>query len=141
VAPTLTDQTYQLPSSDPSTEEFWGAANRRELLIKRCDVCARPHFYPRPFCPFCWSTNVRWETTSGRATVYSFSVVRQNDTPDFASRVPYIVAVVELAEGPRMMTNLVNVEPSDIRVGMAVTVDFALAGQDGTSLVPVFRPE
>jgi hypothetical protein len=68
-------------------------------------------------------------------------VVRQNDTPDFASRVPYIVAVVELAEGPRMMTNLVNVEPSDIRVGMAVTVDFALAGQDGTSLVPVFRPE
>ncbi len=134
-------QTYQLPVSDSSTEEYWSAANRRELLIKRCNSCARVHFYPRPFCPFCWSTNVHWEIASGLATVYTFSVVRQNDTPEFASRVPYVAAIVELAEGPRMMTNLVNVEPSQILIGMAVRVDFAPAGQDETSFIPVFGPE
>jgi uncharacterized OB-fold protein len=137
---TMAEQTYELPNSDSSTEEFWTAANRRELLIKRCDACGRPHFYPRPFCPHCWSTDVRWEAASGQATVYSFSVVRQNDTPQFANRVPYIAAIVELAEGPRMTTNLVGVDSAEVHVGMAVTVDFSPAGPDGASLVPVFRP-
>jgi uncharacterized OB-fold protein len=67
--------------------------------------------------------------------------VRLNDLPAFSSRVPYVAAIVELAEGPRMMTNIIGIEPTSVRVGMAVTVDFAPAGEDGTSLVPVFRPE
>lgn len=137
----MASQVFPLPDSDPSTEEFWSGANRRELLIKRCDECTRPHFYPRPFCPFCWSTNVHWEVTGGRGHVYSYSVVRQNDAPAFKSRVPYVPAIVELVEGPRMMTNLIDVDPSLVRIGMAVSVDFASAGEDGLSLVPVFRPE
>jgi len=68
-------------------------------------------------------------------------VVRQNDAPAFKSRVPYVPAIVELVEGPRMMTNLIDVNPSLVRIGMAVSVDFASAGEDGLSLVPVFRPE
>ena len=106
----------------------------------RCERCARAHFYPRPFCPYCWSTRVHWERASGRANVYTYSVVRLNDHPSFASRVPYVAAIVELAEGPRMMTNLINVEPMNVRVGMAVAVDFAPAGEEGASLIPVFRP-
>lgn len=66
--------------------------------------------------------------------------MRQNDTPEFAGRVPYVAAIVELAEGPRMMTNVVNVEPTKVHVGMPVTVEFAPAGPDGMSLIPVFNP-
>ena len=84
---------------------------------------------------------MRWATSSGRAHVYSYSVVRQNESALFKERVPYVAAIVELAEGPRMMTNLIDVEPSDVRIGMAVVVDFAAAGDDGVSLVPVFRPD
>jgi uncharacterized OB-fold protein len=137
----MASQGFPLPNADPSTEEFWNATNRRELLIKRCDSCHRAHFYPRPFCPFCWSINVHWETASGRAHVYSYSVVRQNDAPAFKDRVPYVAAIVELVEGPRMMTNLVDVELSEVHIGMDVHVDFAPAGEDGLSLVPVFVPD
>lgn len=84
---------------------------------------------------------MRWATSSGRAQVYSYSVVRQNESALFKDRVPYVAAIVELAEGPRMMTNLIDVEPSDVRIGMAVVVDFAAAGDDGASLIPVFRPD
>ena len=82
---------------------------------------------------------MRWVRSSGRAHVYSYSVVRQNDAAMFRDRVPYVAAIVELAEGPRMMTNLVDVEPSEVRIGTPVIVDFAPAGEDGASLVPVFR--
>ncbi len=137
----MTSKNFPAPLSDPSTEEFWSAATRRELLIKTCEACGRPHFYPRPFCPFCWSTEVRWATSSGRARVYSYSVVRQNDAAMFRDRVPYVAAIVELAEGPRVMTNLIDVEPSDVRIDMAVIVDFVPAGEDGASFIPVFRPD
>jgi uncharacterized OB-fold protein len=137
----MADHNFQLPTADLSTQEYWDAASRRELLIKRCGSCERPHFYPRPFCPHCWSTDVHWERASGDGTVYSYSVVRRNDLPAFASRVPYVPAIVELAEGPRVMTNVVGTDPSELRIGMAVTVDFAPAGEEGESLIPVFRPE
>jgi len=78
---------------------FGVAATRRELLMKTCDACGRSHFYPRPFCPFCWSTDVRWATSSGRAQVYSYSVVRaKTNRALFKDRVPYVAAIVELAE-------------------------------------------
>lgn len=133
-------QPYLLPAADVTSQEFWDAANRRQLLIKRCDRCGRAHFYPRPFCPHCWSQAVRWEPASGQAIVYTFSIVRRNDLPAFRGRVPYVAAVVQLTEGPRMMTNLVGVDPTEVRVGMAVVVDFVPAGEDGGSLIPVFGP-
>jgi len=131
---------YDLPAPDSTSQAFWDAATGRRFLVKRCEDCGRAHFYPRTFCPFCWSEAVRWEDACGAATVYTYSVVRRNDLPRFAGRVPYVAAVVELAEGPRVMTNLVGVDPDDVRIGMAVVVDFAPAGDEGTALVPVFRP-
>ncbi len=126
-----------VPVLDEETRPFWEAAKERRLLIRSCAGCGRPHYYPRPFCPFCWSEQVSWVPASGRATLYTYSVVHVNDLPPWNERVPYVAAVVELAEGPRMMTNLVGCDPDQLEVGMALEVDFR---DDGEVAVPVFRP-
>jgi hypothetical protein len=129
---------FDLPTPDDETQPFWDAAREGRLLIKRCASCGRAHHYPRPFCPYCWSSEVAWEQASGAGTVYAFSVVHRNDLPPFNERVPYVAAIVELDEGPRMMTNVVDCDVEDVRVGMAVEVTFR-AIDDNVS-VPVFRP-
>ena len=126
-----------LPSPDAETQPYWDAAKEGRLLIKRCRTCTRPHAYPRPFCPHCWSEDVEWEEASGAATLYTYSIVRRNDLPPFNERVPYVAAVVDLAEGPRMLTNLVDCDLDDVRIGMPLEVTFR---DDGDFALPVFRP-
>ncbi|MFP1626432.1 Zn-ribbon domain-containing OB-fold protein [Streptomyces sp. 5K101] len=126
------------PEVDDFTRPFWDAAAAGALLIRRCDDCGRAHHYPREFCPHCWSENVVWERASGRAVLHTWSVVHRNDLPPFGDRVPYTAAVVELAEGPRMMTEVVACAAADLAVGMRLVVAFR-TGQDGVT-VPVFRP-
>jgi uncharacterized protein len=129
---------FDLPAPDDESEPFWAAARDRRLLIKRCGDCGATHFYPRPFCPRCWSTNVSWEEASGDAILYTWSVVHQNDLPPFPGRVPYVAAVVDLAEGPRLMTNVVDCEPAALTVGMALRVAYEDRTDEVT--VPVFTP-
>ena len=129
---------YDLPTPEGDTQAFWDAADEGRLLIKRCADCGQAHFYPRPFCPHCWSERVDWETASGRATLYTWSVVHANDLPPFNERVPYVAAIVDLAEGPRMMTNIVDCEPGDLAIGMALQV--AYRREDGVPTIPVFTP-
>ena len=127
-----------IPTPDAETQPYWDAAKDGKLLIRRCNACQRAYFYPRDFCPTCWSEDVAWEEASGRATVYTFSVVRRNDLPPWPERVPYVAAVVDLEEGPRMMTNIEGCAPEDVFVGMPVVVDFRVESDDITA--PVFRP-
>ena len=129
---------FDLPAPDESTEPYWAATRDGKLLVKRCGDCRRHHFYPRPFCPRCWSENVEWTEASGRGTVYTYSTVRVNDLPPFGEKVPYHVAIVELDEGPRLMTNLVDCEAEDIRIGMPVEVTFREHDEEFT--LAVFRP-
>ena len=129
---------YDLPAPDVETEPYWAAARDGRLLIKRCTSCAHVFHYPRPFCPKCWSDDVEWEEASGRATLYTWSVVRQNDLPPWPERVPYVAAVVDLEEGPRMLTNVEGCEPDDLRVGMALQVAFRKETDEIT--LPIFRP-
>ena len=129
---------FDLPTPDDHTQAFWDAARRGTLLIKRCSACGRAHYYPRPFCPYCWSLEVSWETAGGGGTLYTYSVVHQNDLPPINERVPYVAAVVELDEGPRMMTNIVDCDIDALRVGMAVEVHFRVISDDVA--IPVFRP-
>ena len=124
-----------LPTPDAETEPYWEAARQHRLLIKRCSACSKPHWYPRPFCPHCWSEDVEWEEASGNGTLYTWSVVRRNDLPPFGERVPYITAVVDLDEGPRMLSNLVDVDEGDVEIGMALTVTWAT---DGDYVLPMF---
>ena len=99
---------FDLPEADAFTRTYWDAAAEGRLLMRRCGACGRAHHYPREFCPHCWSEDVRWEEASGRATLYTWSVVHRNDLPPFGERTPYVAAVVDLAEGPRMMTEVVE---------------------------------
>ena len=134
----MSQQRYDLPVPDLETERYWSAARDHTLLIKRCRACGHPFFYPRPFCPSCWSDDVEWEQASGRATLYTWSVVRQNDLPPWPTRVPYVAAVVDLEEGPRMLTNVVDCDVDDLRVGMPLIVTFREETDDIT--LPVFSP-
>jgi uncharacterized protein len=129
---------FDLPVPDDETQPFWDAAREGKLLIKRCADCGRAHFYPRPFCPFCWSEAVSWEAASGQAALYTWSVVHHNDLPPFSERIPYVAAVVDLAEGPRMMTNVVDCDPDRLEVGMRLHVAYRELADDVT--VPVFAP-
>ncbi|CAM5476497.1 Zn-ribbon domain-containing OB-fold protein [Streptomyces aurantiogriseus] len=124
---------YDVPEADAFTRTYWDAAAEGRLLIRRCGACGRPHHYPREFCPYCWSEDVRWEAASGRATLYTWSVVHRNDLPPFGERVPYVAAVVDLAEGVRMATELVGVSEGELQAGMGLRVAFP----EG---VPVFGP-
>lgn len=129
---------FDLPSPDNETRPFWDAARDGRLIVKHCQDCGEYSFYPRPFCPKCWSDDVAWEEASGRATLYTYSVVRRNDLPPFGGRVPYVAAVVDLEEGPRMMTNLEGCDEADLRIGMPLVVDYREETDEFT--FPVFRP-
>jgi uncharacterized OB-fold protein len=129
---------FDLPTPDDATQEWWDAARDGRLLVRRCADCAKAHFYPRPFCPHCWSENVDWEQASGRATLYTWSVVHSNDLPPFAKKVPYVAAIVDLDEGPRMMTNVVDCDLDSLRVGLPLQVVFRPETDQVT--LPCFTP-
>ncbi|MFJ1837344.1 Zn-ribbon domain-containing OB-fold protein [Streptomyces sp. NPDC086796] len=129
---------FDLPEPDAFSRPYWDAAARGQLLLRRCRACGRAHHYPREFCPHCWSEDVVWEPASGDATLYTWSVVHRNDLPPFGARVPYVAAVVDLAEGPRMMTQVVGCEESALAIGMALRVDFRQ--EEGEEAVAVFHP-
>jgi len=129
---------FDLPTPDNESQPFWDAAREGRLLIKHCDACGQYYFYPRDFCPRCWSDRTTWVEAAGTGTVYTYSVVHSNDLPPFPSRVPYVAAIVELDEGPRLMTNVVDCDPSTVEVGMPVEVTFRRETDEIT--LPVFRP-
>ncbi|MFE7108599.1 Zn-ribbon domain-containing OB-fold protein [Streptomyces sp. NPDC057575] len=129
---------FDLPEPDAFTRPYWDAAARGQLLLRRCHDCGRAHHYPREFCPHCWSEDCAWERASGDATLYTWSVVHRNDLLPFGARVPYVAAVVDLAEGPRMMTEVVGCEESALAIGMALRVTFRQ--EEGQESVPVFHP-
>jgi uncharacterized OB-fold protein len=127
-----------LPDVDRVSTEFWEAAGRGELLIQDCLECGARQFYPRATCAACGGPQPRWTTASGRGAVYTFTVIRQNAAPPFAESVPYVVAMVELDEGPRMMTNISHCDPEDVYVDMPVRM-YSLPIGEGLGL-PFFRP-
>jgi uncharacterized OB-fold protein len=129
---------FDLPTPDAETEPFWDACKEGRFLLKHCNACGDDYFYPRPFCPKCWSSDVEWKQASGDGQVYTFSVVRQNDLPPFPERVPYVAAIVELDEGPHVMTNIDTSELDTVTIGMRVHVDFKPISDYVT--IPVFKP-
>lgn len=113
-----------LPAVDADTRPYWDALRDHRLILKHCTACARSHFYPRALCPFCHSFDLIWKDASGDASVYSYTVARRPAGPAFKADTPYILALVELAEGPRMLTQLIGLPPEAARIGMRVRVAF-----------------
>ena len=129
---------FDLPTPEGDTVAFWEAARHERLLIRHCTACGAYSYYPRPFCPTCWSEDVTWFEACGRGTLYTWSVIYSNDMPPFKDRIPYVAAIVDLAEGPRMMTNVVECPFEQLSVGMPLRVVFRAISDEFT--IPVFVP-
>ena len=131
------EQRRPRPVPTPETREFWDGARAGELRLQRCRACARAYFPPRPFCPRCASRDVETFRASGRATLYSY-VIHHRAAPGFVP--PYSIAVVQLEEGPRMMTNVIDVAqtPQALQLDMALEVVFQRMSDE--IHLPLFRP-
>jgi len=128
-----------IPQATPETAEFWDGARRGELRIQRCRACAKAYFFPRPFCPNCSSKDVEWFTASGKGTLYSY-VINYRAAYGFDDMTPYAIAVVQLEEGPRMMTNIVGVEPKPENLPIDLPVEVTWEQLDDKITLPLFRP-
>ena len=133
----MTISRAPLPQPTPESKPFFDALKQHRLLIQRCRECSHAYYYPRPFCPTCLSANVEWEEAAGKGKLYSF-VINHRAAPGFVA--PYIIAVVELDEGPRMMTNLIDVEPDPEMVRCEMRVEIVFDDVDVDFTLPRFRP-
>jgi uncharacterized OB-fold protein len=113
-----------LPRIDEENKWFWEASARHELVLQKCAECALLRFYPRALCPSCLSPKTEYLRASGRGKVYTFTVTHQNQAPGFRDELPYVMAYVQLDEGPRVLTNIVSTSPDDVKIGMPVEVVF-----------------
>jgi uncharacterized OB-fold protein len=126
-----------LPQINDVNRPFWAACRAGELCLQRCCTCSRVRYPPAPICPNCLGVEVEWEAMSGRGTIFSFMIFRRAYHPAWADRVPYNVALIELEEGPRMISNVIDVEPDALRVGQHVGAVFEAVSDEVA--VPRFR--
>jgi uncharacterized OB-fold protein len=133
---TATTSVRTLPKATPESAHFWEGAKRGELLLQRCRECESPYFPPQPFCPGCLSDQVVVFRASGRGLLYSY-VISHLAVPGFDP--PVVLAVVELEEGPRLLTNIVGVEPDPALLPIDLQVEVVFEVFDDVAL-PLFRP-
>ncbi len=126
------------PVVNADSAPYWQGARDNKLLLQRCSDCGTLRFFPRYLCTECGSDNTGWVEATGRGTVHSFTVVHRAAFPEFQERTPYVVALIDLEEGPRMMSNIVGADALEVAIGDAVTVEFEDRGDDGAK-VPQFR--
>ena len=131
------DIAYPDPAVDQETRAYWEGAARGELVLQRCGACGVVQHRPRAQCAKCLSPAIEHFIASGRGTVHTWTVTHQNVLPAFAPACPYVLAYVDLEEGPRLLTNIVGCPPEQVRIGMPVQVDFVKTGEFA---VPRFRP-
>jgi hypothetical protein len=124
-------RTIPSPVVSAETQAFWDAARQGRFVVPTCTACDKAHWYPRAVCPFCSDGAIEWRDASGNGTIYTFSVMRR-------AKELYAVAYVTLAEGPAMMTNIVDCDYDTLHIGQPVSVVFTPT-EDGTP-VPMFRP-
>lgn len=123
------------PSPSALSDAFYAGCREGHLLLQQCDVCSRWQFYPRILCTHCGGRELHWRPASGQGRIATFTVVRHAVSP--AYEAPYVVALVDLEEGPRMMSHIVDCDPDAVRVGAAVTVQFENWSESLT--MPVFQ--
>jgi uncharacterized OB-fold protein len=127
-----------IPAADEASQPFFAGAREGKLMLMRCESCGAFRMPSRDRCDVCWSTDTSWVQASGRGTVYTFGIMHQVYHPGFKEEIPYNISVVELEEGPRMISNVTGCANSAIRVGMPVEVTFEHINADVS--LPRFRP-
>ncbi len=130
------NELFPMPVVDSDSRVFWEGIARHELLIQRCEACQRYVFYPRACCPHCFADTLAWVRSEGIGTIYSYTVVHQAYGP-FARQVPFVVAIVQLQEGVRMMSRIVGSPREAIRIGASVRVTFEQVDEQLT--LPYFQ--
>ncbi|HET9476205.1 MAG TPA: OB-fold domain-containing protein [Dehalococcoidia bacterium] len=137
----MTANAYKkpLPTPSPETKRFWDGCKKHELWIPFCRSCETYYWHPRDFCPNCFSWDTDWRKASGRGTIYTFAIQYRAWHPGWADDVPYVTALVDLEEGPRIYTTIVDIEadPKHVRCGMPVEVLFEDISDD--IALPKFR--
>lgn len=129
-------QSTRTPLRDADSAPFWDAVEHGRLIAQYCANCGSYVFYPRSLCPHCHACDLEWRDLQGTGSIYSYTTSRLAPGPDFEGEVPYVVALIELDEGIRMMSNVVDVEPEGVRCGDRVEVVFRdVEGQ----ILPQFR--
>jgi uncharacterized protein len=128
---------FPLPVPNEDGAPFWERLHAGELCIQHCDDCGRLQHPPRVLCPSCGSANRGWAPMSGRGTVYSFVVTHQAIHPSFEGHLPYVTALVELDEGPRLATNLLDIAVGEVEIGMPVELELVRVNDEVT--LPLFR--
>jgi uncharacterized OB-fold protein len=121
---------------DSDSRPYWEGLAQGELRIQRCDACLHAVFYPRSLCPHCYSEKLSWIVATGRGTIYSYTVAHQA-FGTFAADVPFVIAIIELEEGVRMMSRIIDAPRERIAIGSRVQVTFEKVGEDLT--LPYFR--
>ena len=129
---------YRTPACDRETRAFWEGCGRGEIVLQRCRECSVVQHRPRALCVSCQSDAIEYFVASGRGVVHTYTITNQNQAPGFREAVPYVLAYVELEEGPRLLSNLVGCEPDSVRIGMPVAAEFVDTGEQLG--VPRFRP-
>ncbi|MBW2415857.1 MAG: Zn-ribbon domain-containing OB-fold protein [Deltaproteobacteria bacterium] len=135
----MAESRRPLPRPTPETQHFWDGTRERELRLQRCDACSQVYFPPRPFCPACASRKVSVFAASGRGTLYSY-VINHRAPPGSGFEPPYSIAVVELDEGPRMMTNIVGVPQTPEALQLDMPVEAVYEDFTDQITLPFFRP-
>lgn len=135
----MTDD-IELPPPAPTTVSlpYWRAAHEGRLILRGCRACGASMFYPRDICPRCASVDLDWREASGQGSVYAHTVVHRAPTKAFRARAPYVIAIIDLDEGPRMMANVTDCAPEEVRIGMRVRAWFEPRGEG--LAIPQFRP-
>lgn len=128
-----------VPHPNQESKLFWEGCRQHRLILQKCKKCETLIFYPRSFCPECMSDELDWIDVSGKGTIYSFTIVYRPPLPVFAEKGPYVLALIDLAEGPRMMSNVINISPSEVKVGMKVRCIFEDVNESIS--LPLFEPD
>lgn len=138
----MSEMSHPLPYASWESRGWWEGCGRGELVLQRCRSCGIVQHKPRANCVKCLTDTIEHFVAWGRGTIYTFTVTQQNMVPPFRDHLPYVLAYVELEEGPRVLTNIVGCDPADVRIGQAVVADFAAADRDDGEAfaVPRFRP-
>ena len=127
-----------LPVIQPFTEAFWEGTRNGKLLVQTCNDCDARIFFPRRQCPDCWSENLGWIKAGGRAVIYAFSITYEGVEEPFREDLPIVLAWVDLPEGIRMQTNIIDCDPDSVAIGQEVEVFFKQVTDEIT--LPYFRP-
>ena len=126
------------PRPTPETEAYWDGCRKHELLLQRCTECSEFQFYPRILCTSCSSDKLEWVKANGQGKILTFTVVRRPVSEAYAADIPYVVALIELDEGPTMMSNVVECNPEALKIGDPVRVLFEDWSKDIS--IPMFSP-